>query len=79
MIIIYDNGGETLDRYTIFYRANTKDRLNYISASETGSGVYLHDTLTQDVKHSTKRTYLGKRVTLDTLDKGLQQLILKEV
>ena len=83
MIIIYDNGGETLDRYTIFYRAGTKDKNHFISSCHNGRSVYLHDefcgSVSQGITHSTKRTFLGKRVSLDTLNKGLQQLILKEV
>ena len=79
---IYDNRGterETLDCYTIvFTRRNDDFAFNYISASVTGAGVYLR--LQSYGVHVDRPSYrhLGKRVAFDTLDKGLQDLVIKD-
>jgi hypothetical protein len=69
---IYDNGGETLDRYTIVY--GDKDERGFfecIGASQTGAGVYLHSDCT-------KGRHLGKKITFNDLDKDLQRMLADE-
>ncbi len=75
---IYDNGGESLDRYTIF-KAREKGRwdrygnrvFSAISASKTGAGFYLHI-------EATKGTHLGKKVSFQDLDLELREKLLNE-
>lgn len=60
---IYDNGGDTLDRYTIFLEANSDD---YIAADENGNGFYQHG-------HGGKRgRHLGKKVAFTSLSTKLR-------
>lgn len=60
---IYDNGGETLDRYTIFLAAGSDD---YIAASEHGSGFYQHGEGGKRGRH------LGKKVPFTSLSTELR-------
>jgi hypothetical protein len=86
---IYDNGGETLDRYTIVdmepsamvgridRKTGICKNLGYyhtVNASETGAGVYMHDEL----HRSNIGRHLGKRVAFETLDSGLQRMLRSE-
>lgn len=81
-LIIYDNGGETLDRYTIIkkddFALNYKDYpsmftgrylYNCICASENGTGVFTWAT-------AMRGKHLGKKVEFDSLNKELQQKII---
>ncbi len=75
---IYDNGGESLDRYTIFKarqrgyfdRHGTKV-FPCIAASRTGLGVYLHID-------ACKESHLGKRIKFEDLDVELQKRLRNE-
>ena len=76
---IYDNGGISLDRYTIFKareRFSRFDRYgnklyNGIGSCETGNGFYLHI-------EAMKGPHLGKRVKFEDLDKELQNRLINE-
>lgn len=76
---IYDNGGISLDRYTIFKareRFSRFDRYgnklyNGIGSCETGNGFYLHI-------EAAKGPHLGKRVKFEDLDKELQNRLRNE-
>lgn len=68
MIDIYDNGGKTLDRYTIFIDSDT----DCIGASLHGDGFYQHCT-------GVKGRHLGKRVQLTDLTNELLNKLYKEV
>ncbi len=70
---IYDNGGKTLDRYTIVTnerRAIAKKKYLYdaISASENGAGFFMWGECMLG-------THLGKKVTFDSLSMELQTRI----
>lgn len=75
---IWDNGGKTLDRYTVF-KAYERGRINYqgckvfpaISASFYGGGVYMH-------VEASKGKHLGKRIKFEELDTELQNKLINE-
>lgn len=76
---IRDNGGKTLDRYTIL-ELNTGERSIYdynemvydaITASATGGGVYLHT-------HATGGDHLGEKIPFTSLDHQLQKKLTDE-
>jgi len=67
MIEIYDNGGKTLDRYTIF--SDKTD--NCIGSDENGAGFYQHCT-------GTRGRHLGKKISIDKLSKELQDRLTQE-
>ena len=78
-LAIYDNGGETLDRYTIV-NLSTKERdifgsrfytYEAIAASKLGLGVYLHI-------HCQRGKHLGKKIEFRELSEGLQLLLASE-
>jgi len=86
---IYDNGGETLDRYTIIdtepsARPGTFDPLTgeftfrdsfaYVGASETGSGFYQHG----EIKPEHIGSHLGKLVSYDSLHINLKTRLMGE-
>lgn len=90
---VYDNGGESLDRYTIVFptlawcaRLNPVERwvMPYVGSSETGSGVYQHGEMVFNGHKPNARlirmscVHLGKRVPFYSLDKRLQSLIKNE-
>jgi hypothetical protein len=74
IIAIYDNGGKTLDRYTIVtnYEVGPKHngRFTYdaLSSSENGLGVFMW---VQCIRGS----HLGKKIQLTDLSKELQDKI----
>lgn len=75
-LAIYDNGGKTLDRYTIVdlstkFKKNGDTLYEGIGASETGAGVYLHC-------ECMRGRHLGKRVEFTDLDIELQKMLCKE-
>jgi hypothetical protein len=75
---IWDNGGKTLDRYTVF-KAYERGRINYqgtkvfpaIGASFYGGGYYLHI-------EASKGKHLGKRIKFEDLSKDLQNTLINE-
>ena len=68
MIKVYDNGGKTLDRYTIFL----DDSNDCIGADERGIGFYQHCT-------GTKGRHLGKIVPVESLAQELQEKLAYEL
>ena len=66
--IVYDNGGKTLDRYTIM---GSKYANSGVSASETGGGVYQHTECKAG-------PHLGKEVNFYKLDRELQKKYLNQ-
>lgn len=66
---IYDNGGETLDRYTIFLTAGSDD---CIVASDTGAGVYMHE---ENIKRG---RHLGKKIPFTQLSTALRMKLAQE-
>lgn len=65
---IYDNGGETLDRYTIFL-TNSSDEA--IGADENGNGFYQH----VDAKRG---RHLGKKISFTSLSTELRRKLAEE-
>ena len=75
VIAIYDNGGKSLDRYTIVtndivaqHPFTKKYTYSALSASEAGAGVFMW-VLCERGKH------LGKKINLSDLSKDLQDRI----
>lgn len=73
IIAVYDNGGKTLDRYTILVNSIvSKNRNKYqydaISASESGAGVFMWIECERG-KH------LGKKIEFESLSKDLQKKV----
>jgi len=66
---IYDNGGETFDRYTIFLTAGSDE---FISADEYGAGYYEHG---EGIKRG---RYLGKKVPFTALSTELRHKLAEE-
>jgi hypothetical protein len=60
---IWDNGGETLDRFTVVFNGDTKECL---SLSENGLGVSLWDYLRDEPGE-----HLGKQIEIDDLSSDL--------
>ena len=76
-ISIYDNGGKSYDRITVIFNDRkrvTKDGILYecISASETGTGIYLHS-------EAMKGRHLGKKIDFSKLSLPLQNKLLIEL
>ena len=74
---IYDNGGKTLDRYTIVTTIKRKHRdghwlYNCICSSENGLGVFMWGECMVG-------RHLGKKIQLEDLSKELQQRIKNEL
>lgn len=64
---VYDNGGETLDRYTIVhtcrpFRGNGRKFWEYIASSPTGAGIWIHGELNER-----PGPHLGKRIPFESL------------
>jgi hypothetical protein len=74
VIAVYDNGGKTLDRYTIVVNQRRRERIGYkwfydcICSSENGLGVFMWGDCTRG-KH------LGAKIKLEDLSKELQEKI----
>lgn len=75
VIAVYDNGGKTLDRYTIVTNCRYKSRVNpnrYIyealAASETGAGFFMW-------VQCERGKNLGKKINLSDLSEELQTKI----
>lgn len=74
VIAVYDNGGETLYRYTIVVNQRRRERIGYkwfydcISASENGLGVFIWD-------ECIRGRHLGKKIKLEDLSEDLQKMI----
>lgn len=70
---IYDNGGKTLDRYTIVttqrYKKSGRWYYDYIGASENGWGIFMWGECVLG-------RHLGKKVELGSLSKELQSRII---
>lgn len=80
-IWVYDNGGTTLDRFTIIDKENPTYHpvwltkyYNTVISSETGAGVYLHD----EIASSQIGKHLGKRIQFCDLDKGVQNAYIND-
>lgn len=75
---IWDNGGKTLDRYTVF-KAYERGRIDYhgnkifqgIGASENGLGFWQH-------VECIKGKHLGKRVKFNEISEILQNKLINE-
>lgn len=75
---VYDNGGETLDRYTIIYtcrpfRGNRRKYWEYIASCETGAGYWQHGELNE-----APGPYLGKRMPFENLPDSVQRRYNRE-
>lgn len=74
---IYDNGGKTLDRFTIFIEPTKELKkgnkvLDCIGADETGAGFCQHCT-------GTPGRHLGRLVKFDDLNQSLQAKVREEL
>lgn len=73
-LVVYDNGGKTLDRYTIVHkkryrRANNQKLYYAVGASETGSGFFQHC-------EAARGRHLGKVISFSELSLELQKMII---
>lgn len=75
VIAVYDNGGESLDRYTIVTNERYKSRVNpnrymynAISSSHYGGGVFMWT-------ECLRGRHLGKKIQLTDLSEELQNKI----
>lgn len=75
VIAVYDNGGKSLDRYTIVsndrvakHPFTKKYTYSALSASETGGGVFMW-------VQCERGKHLGKKINLSELDNDLQEKI----
>lgn len=66
---IYDNGGETLDRYTIFLSHANDD---YIASDINGAGFYQHG------ENGKRGRHLGKKVPFTSLSSELRHRLAEE-
>lgn len=76
-IRIYDNGGETYDRYTVLF---TKKRISghfmCLSASHDLSVGCHFDTM--DILDYPSSSHLGNRINFEDLPKKVQQLVVED-
>lgn len=73
VIAVYDNGGKSLDRYTIVFNSiasKNRNRYQYdaISASENGVGVFMW-------VQCERGKHLGKKIEFASLSKELQKKV----
>lgn len=75
--VVYDNAGETLDRYTIIdlnrptiEKKNSRKLYECICASENGLGVYMWG-------ECLRGSHLGKKVPFESIPTDLQEMIKK--
>lgn len=69
---VWDNGGESLDRFTVVARAQEKDRRGFfecLTLCDTGAGVNMF-------ADCQKGSHLGKKRRFDTLPESLQNIII---
>ena len=71
-MIIYDNGGKTLDRYTVFPFHGSYE---FIGMSEGGIAFSLWGELDKTFYHKTKGSHLGKRILKKDLSLATQKHI----
>jgi hypothetical protein len=82
-IRIYDNGGETSDRYTAVFTGNYKGRkgCDYVGfnghPTSPNMGVYLHGNHDQVIDYPSYR-HLGKKIKFEDLPEICQKLILRD-
>lgn len=76
-IVVYDNGGESLDRYTVFPYLKSKDdyeRRMYIGISEGGHGVSMWGEVSfSDLDNL---DFLGTKISFNKLSKETQNHII---
>jgi hypothetical protein len=78
---IWDNGGETLDRYTVAYKARREYGMlfwPYLAADEhpfSPQGFGQHGEMSQFITGK----HLGKRIRFDDLPPDVQKFILQEI
>lgn len=73
VIAVYDNGGKSLDRYTIVFNSKSakngnKYQYDAISASETGLGVFMW-------VECERGKHLGQKIDFASLSKELQKKV----
>jgi hypothetical protein len=77
----YDNGGETMDRYTIVYTGNYKNRVSvceYLGCSEYPfHGVGIHGESNTPIDYP-KYSHLGKRVDFKTLPPDVKKAVIQD-
>lgn len=71
-LIIYDNGGATLDRYTVFPYTHVGDNLTYLGLSEGGQGFSQWGELPLNSHHG---QHLGNIVQFATLSERTKRHI----
>lgn len=79
---IYDNGGETLDRYTACFRVEKmKDGRRYfpyLGFSTSPLGFSQHGDADLPIDRPSGK-HLGKRIAFESLNKDCQQLLIQEL
>ena len=82
-IRVYDNDGETFDRYTVVYTGNFKGRdgqCYYVGMSEHPfhpQGFGLHGESPYVIDYPTY-SHLGKKITFQTLPKDCQKAVIED-
>lgn len=78
-IKVYDNGGQTMDRYTIMYpdihQYESHRFKYYVGACKTGQWFFQHGEL--DLMRS--YSHLGKVIEFDSLHERLKNMILQDI
>ena len=77
-IAVYDNGGKTLDRYTVTFK--TSDSNMFISMSEDPRhpcGVYSHDEDSKPIDEPT-HDHIGKKIEFSDLPEPCQAIVIED-
>lgn len=75
---IYDNGGETMDRYTVYYLDDTFDTYNGKMTNCVGMSEHPFHGIGQH-GHGVPGKHNGKVITFDKLPKDCQQLVRQDL
>jgi hypothetical protein len=78
-LVVYDNGGKTIDRYTVFPNAHSRDsseRRFHLSLSEGGKSVSMWDELPAT---TSRGRHLGKIVPFSSLSAETQSHINRRI
>jgi hypothetical protein len=75
---IFDNGGRSLDRYTLVFNTPYNHEPDMFHAVVAGAGVYMHSCAQLD-SFLSGGEHLGKEITLNDLDSDLRQQFVGEI
>ena len=72
---VYDNGGETIDRYTIVYPGKVHGNLFYVASCHTGNSFFQHGEMEPQRSYS----HLGSRILFTDLPQSVQVKVRADV